>query len=237
MFGFRELNLLIGWRSVDLALQRVQSEARLFDRVGERRLIGSRTVELRLHLVDVFALLGNHLAVAIVLGAFSAISPHADVELILHDAFAGRADSLDGFDLGLDTRDGLLHVAPRVVAVLECLDLDRSLIEQKAFDEIGDAGDLSDVKGQRLAHGRSGAIGVELGAAGVRIDDRVEMAQEGAVVLALKGLDGAAVAPLLVEKALPALLFEAFRAGVYEIGEPENLAVEEEEAEDILFVQ
>ena len=89
LVGLRDLDLPIGWRAVDLLLQRIQSEPRGFDAVGECRLIGSRAGELRLHLGDVLALPGDDLAVSIILGAIHAVGPHAHIELVLHDAFAG----------------------------------------------------------------------------------------------------------------------------------------------------
>src|SRR6266481_9928880 len=106
LLSLGRLNLLIGWCAIDLTLDGREPTLCLLDRLGEPRLIGLRTVELLLHLIDVFALLGYHVSIAVVLGTLSPVAPHSDVKLILHDALACRANCFNGFDLGLDTLDG-----------------------------------------------------------------------------------------------------------------------------------
>ncbi|MGY3610824.1 MULTISPECIES: hypothetical protein [unclassified Bradyrhizobium] len=183
------------------------------------------------------ALFGNNGAVSIVFRTLGSVAPHPAVELVLHDALACGADRLDSLDLRFDTRDGFLHVAPGVVARLKGLDFDREIIEQKAFDEFGDARDLPDIKRKRLPQRGACTIRIELSPASIRVDNRVEMPQERLAFLSLKGLNVAAFAPLLIEEGLPRLLFKALGLRMDEIGETKDLALDDEEAKDVLLAE
>ena len=61
------------------------------------------------------------------------------------------------------------------------------------------------------------------------------MAQEGAIVLTLKGLNLAAAPPLFVEEARPDLLLEPAVHRVHEIVSAQYRALDEKEPQDVLF--
>src|SRR5437016_11055801 len=174
----------------------------------ELSLIGADAGERIPHLVDVLLLLLHDLGIAVIFRAMNAVGPEARVELVFENAFGQRTNALDGLNLRLHARNLLLHLAPGRIARLEGFDLNRRVVEQKLLDEIGDAFDLLDVKGESLPHGCARPIRIELGAPRIRVDDGIEVAQEGAVVLPLKRLDCAALAPLFIQETVPGLRLE-----------------------------
>ena len=190
-----------------------------------------------MHLGNFLPLPLDDVAVPVVLRALLAVCPHAAVELILKDALRQRPDCFDGFDFGLDTRDLLLHVAPRRITSLKRIDLDGNVVEQKLLDEVRNALDLLDVKRKGLAHRGASTVRIELSAARVCIDDRVELTQKCAIILPLENMNRMALTPPFVQKALPRLFLESVLPWIDEILKAQDHVFDDEQAEDVLLTE
>mgnify|MGYP006994437096 FL=1 len=76
-----------------------------------------------------------------------------------------------------------------------------------------------------------------MGPAGIRVDDRVELPQKGLIFLSLECLDLSSFTALFIQESLPRLLLKAPGFRMDEVCESQYLALQDEEAENVLFTE